>query len=512
MSISTLRELIRLIITTNLSNRRISRILALSPNTVRRHRDKCRENRFTWKELSQMKDSQLIHCFNSTRDIDHSKRMPDWLLVHRLMQIKHQTLIQFWEEYRLANPDSAYSYSQYTHHYREFVKTIDISMRQVYIPGEVVFVDFAGKRLSWTDPKTGEVHYVELFVSVLGNSQLIFAIAVRSQQLEEWIIAHEKMFAYYGGVPQLVVPDNLRSAVTKAGPLPTLNRTYQELAQHYQFTIEPARVRRPQDKSLAEIGVLLVTRWIIVVLKRRRFFSIAEINEAIAELLEKLNRRPFKRLDGNRRSRFEESEKAALQSLPACSFDFGHWVSSQKVPSDYHVYVLGHAYSVPYQLVGQRIEARVGHQKVEFFHQNRHVAIHVRSFVKGGTTTENNHRPVSHQAYAAQSKAHFICWAEQIGPNALAVVMAQFDNKPEYSIKGCKASSRLQKLAKQYGANRFENACQCAAQICSLTVSSVRSILQCRLDTPAEEDRPVQAKLPLHHNVRGSDYYINRGT
>lgn len=511
MSTNTLRQLLRLLLSTNYSNRRIAQLVDTSPNTVRAYRHKLREQPLTPDEINQLTDNQLVRHLSTQKLADSGKRQPDWPHIHHLMQAKHQTLIQLWEEYRSVQPSDAYSYSQFTYYYRDYVKSIDVSMRQYYRPGEVCFVDFAGKRIPWTDINTGEMHWAEIFVGVLGYSQLVFAMALRSQKLEDWLAAHQRMLSFYGGVPQLVVPDNLKSAVTTPGKFAEINHSYQELAEHYGLVIEPARVRRPQDKSLAEIGVLLVTRWITVILRRRQFFSVEEINRAMEALLEQLNQRPFKRVEGNRRSRFEDMEQAALMCLPDKSFDIGRWVHQQRVNRDYHVYAHGHAYSVPYELTNQLVDIKVCQSKVEIYFQHKLVAVHVRSFDKGGTTTENSHRPKSHQAYAEQSKAHFIEWATGVGENALALTMAQFDGLPEYSLKGCKASSQLQKLAKQYGTNRFEKACACACNIKSLTVSSVRSILQCRLDNPLPEDIPIQAALPLHHNVRGADYYINGG-
>lgn len=511
MSISQLRNLVRLILTTNFSNNRISKIVGVSPNTVKNYREKCRKYKIEWGLVADWADNKLVSSLNRPRPTESGKRMPDWPYVHELMQAKHQTLIQLWEEYRSVQPEDAYSYSQFTHYYRQYVCSIDVSMRQYYLPGEVCFVDFAGKRIPWTETETGKEHWAEIFVGVLGCSQLVFAMALRSQKLEDWLVAHQKMFEFFGGITILVVPDNLKSAVTKAGKFPEINHSYQELAEHNGFTIEPARVRRPKDKAHSEIGVLLVTRWITVVLRRRKFFSVAEINEAIVKLLDKLNQRPFKRYEGNRHSRFDELEKERLLPLPKKRLEIGRWIHHQKVNRDYHVYALRHAYSVPYELVNEHVDVKVCQQKVEFYFQHKLVAVHVRSFIEGGATTENSHRPKSHQAYAAQSKEHFVNWAKLIGENSLALIRAQFDENAEYSLKGFKASTKLQKLAKQYGHARFENACRCACEIKSLTYSSVRSILQCHIDETNSDRLPKQQQLPLHHNVRGADYYINGG-
>lgn len=507
MTITSLREMLRLLLTSRLTNRRIARIVRASSTTVLRYRKLCNDMNFQSSDLYQLSDEALANRFSATRSVSPDKRMPDWAYIHKRMAEKHQTLMQLWEEYRLARPEDAYAYSQFTYHYRKYVRTIDISMRQSYLPGEVVFVDFAGKRPSFCDPKTGEQKPVEIFVGVLGYSQYVFACAVSSQRLEDWIEAHSRMFDFLGGVPQVVVPDNLKSAVIKAGKLPSINRTYLEMAQHYGYAVEPARARRPQDKSLAENGVLLVTRWITVVLKRRTFFSLDELNDAIDELLPRLNQRAFKRYEGCRFSRFVEQEQRKLKGLPATPFEFGHWLPPLTVPRDYHVYVQGHAYSVPFRYVGEKVEARIGIQTVALFHQNHRIALHARSDKKGEATTNPEHRPVSHKAFAQQSKAHFHEWAVGIGPATQSLVLAQFEANSEHSLRGCRASSSLQKLCRQYGPERFERACQCACDIQSLTVSSVRSILQCHLDKQENKGEPIQAQLPLHHNVRGPGYY-----
>ena len=509
MKPAVLRELLRLLLSTHFSGRHIAHLLQVSRRTVDRYRALVKGSSFILKELNQLSDSELQQKFNPSYSDSSEKRVPDWTHIHELMHVKHQTRIQLWEEYCRINPASAYSYSQFNKHYKDYLQTIDFSMRQTYEPGDICFVDFAGKRLSYTDSATRQNHKAEIFVGVLGYSQLIFCIATESQKQEEWIWAHEQMLMFYGGVPQLIVPDNLKSAVTKPGKDPIINRAYQEMAQHYGFVIDPARVRHPQDKSLAENGVLLVTRWITVALKRRQFFSLNEINQAIAELLPALNQRPFKRYEGSRQSRFDGAEHPTLQPLPEQSFENGTWLPSQKVPNDYHVYVYNHAYSIPYRFVGSPVEVKVSRQKVEIFHEHRLIALHPRSDTPGAATTNAEHRPPRHQAYAAQTQTYFMNWAKNCGSEVMAVVAAQFEGLSEHSLKGIRACSKLQKLHRQYGAERFKNACACVTDIQSLTVSSVRSVLQCRLDENNPAIQSLQHKLPSHSNVRGAAYYAN---
>lgn len=506
-----LREALRLLLNTKFSNSRIAAIVAVAINTVRRYRTLLRDSEMSWLDITQMADDELNVRFSKSRRPASDKRLPDWAYVAKQMENRHQTLIQLWEEYRRAEPATAYCFSQFTHYYRLYKASVDIAMRQTHYAGERCFVDFAGKTISWFNSVTGKTDKAQIFVSALGYSRLIFACACASQSTDDFIQAHQAMLDFYGGVPLAIVPDNLKAAVIQPGSTPVLNRAYLDFAQHYGLVIEPARVRRPQDKSLAEVSVLLVTRWITVVLRRRSFFSINEINHAIAELLPALNNRPFKRMPGSRQSRFEEAERQALRPLPAEPYQPATWIAAQKVPSDYHVYFLGHAYSVPYRLVGEKVEARITATSVEILHKGVRVTTHIRSSMVGGHTTSDIHRPASHRAYATQCLEHYQAWAKQQGTATLQMVLAQFEGKPEYSTVASKACSELQHLARTYGQHRLEAACHCATDIQSLTVKSVRSILQCKLDEREDSNVPVQGILPLHHNVRGAAYFQQGG-
>ncbi|QSX39190.1 IS21 family transposase [Shewanella sedimentimangrovi] len=508
MTIELIREVLRLLLNTRYSNHHIARMVKVAPNTVRRYRRLLKSSLLDWQAIDVMPNDVLDQTFNKCRTISPNKRLPDWAYVHKLMQQKHQTLMQLWEEYRRLEPDTAYCFSQYTYYYRQFVAHIDLAMRQTHHAGEKVYVDYAGRTIPWIDIATGKEHQAQIFIGVLGCSQYTFGCACKSQKLEDFLEAHNRMFSFFNGVPQIIVPDNLKSAVTKPGVEPLVNRSYLELCRYYGCFVEPARVRRPKDKPLAEIGVLLFTRWVTVILRRRQFFSVEEINQAITELLQQLNLRPFKRLPGCRQQRFEEMDKPQLKPLPVKPFEIARWVASQKVPSDYHIYVYQHAYSVPYQYVGEKVEARVTRSAVEILHNNKRIATHIRQEQIGGHTTLDIHRPESHRAYAQQSAEQFRHWAVKIGECAGLLISAQFAGKPEHSTSAYRACSQLQALAKLYGHERFELACRCAIEIHSKTVKSVRSILQCKLDQKLKETRPVQSQLPLHHpNLRGAGYY-----
>ncbi|MHA6492273.1 IS21 family transposase [Pseudomonas borbori] len=507
MQAQTYRKVLQLRCCAGMSQREIARQTGISVGTAGKVLSVAEANQWSWAVVQEMDDHQLKTFFQSSRQQENGKIMPDWVAVHKLMQAKHQTLIQLWEEYRDQLKAAAYSYSQFTFYYREFLSKLDITMRQVHYAGDCIFVDYAGQTIPWFDSVQGKQREAQVFVGVLGCSSYTFAWASASQKLCDWIDAHNRMLQFFGGVPATIIPDNLKSAVTTPGSEPVINKTYQEQSEHYGFVVVPARVRRPQDKSKAELGVKLVTQWITARLRRRQFFSVEEVNAALAELLEQLNRRSFKRLPGNRFERFQELDKPALKPLPLEPYEYGEWLSAQKIGPDYHIYVQNHAYSVPWRLVGERVEVRVTPSSISFFHLSKRIAIHPRSDTPGAATTNPNHRPEAHQAYASQTAHHYLEWAYGLGAATVRVVQAQFQGKNDFSIAGSKASQQLQHLAKQYGNARLEAACARALAIQSPTVKSIRSILQHRLDELKSSTHPTATLIPPHANVRGPDYY-----
>jgi len=460
-------------------------------------------------DINEMNDLEIMAVLKSTRGRINSVQMPDWSFVRGEMQFRHVSLQLLWEEYRLANPGNAYSYSQFTYYYRDYVRNLDLSMRQSHRAGETLYVDYMGRTLSYTDLKKGESRSVQLFLSAFGCSNYIFVYATHSQSIPDWIEAHNRMFQFYGGVPKFIVPDNLKSAVIRAGNPPVINRTYLEQSRHYGVFIHPARVRKPKDKSVAEGGVLIASRWIIAKLRHRRFFSLEEINEAISELLKQLNERPFKKLPGCRRSRFEELDKPMLNPLPSSEFEYAEWLSEKKVGKDYHLSIEDHYYSVPHELVGLKIETRITKNIVEFYLNGKRIASHLRSYVEGGTSTIKTHQPKEHLAYANLTPEILLEWAKKIGPSSTAAIKYQFESNEQLqpSKRSC---ATLKRLAKDYGVERFEAACERAQSIGSLSVKSIRSILKRRIAELPDIEMPIQINLPFHNNVRGSSYYEKR--
>lgn len=500
------REALRLILTTEMSNGRIANMVRRAPNTIKKYRQIAKEKELSWENVQELDDLKVQNLLMKLPNGHPRKREPDWAYVYSQLQMPDVTLMLLWEEYCLDNPDDSYSYSSYTERYRNYVKKLDVSMRQSHRAGEKVFVDFAGRLIPY-EPIGKPKKFAQVFVGVLGCSKYTFATACESQKVPDWIEAHNLMYQFFGGVPAVTVPDNLKSAVITPGPEPRLNRVYREMGAFYTTVIDPARVLAPQDKSHGEIGVQIVTRWITAALRHRKFFSIEEINVAIAERLKAINNKPFKKLPGTRQELFERLDKPHLLPLPEGRFEpTSDWVSKQKVRSDYHVVVDQHYYSVPHQIVGSQVEARTTHKTVEIFCLGKRVATHLRSYEKGGSTTLTEHQPMAHRKYAEQSPDYFVEWAKDIGEATSRFVEYQLNRTPHY-LPGVRVCSSLTKLGKQYGAKRLELACDRAGRIGSLTLKSVKSILRRNLDALEGNEPPVQGQLPLHHNVRGPEYY-----
>lgn len=498
-------EALRRKLQANVSARSVAQVVGISPTTVARYVDIYLQKKYVLEELEQLTYEELDALFNKARGRLIKRVMPDFAEVYRRLKQKHATLEREWEEYRLVYPKDGYSQSHYTALYAKFAKKLDVVMRQTHRAGEVVFVDFAGTRLEWTDSATGTKHYAHIFVAVLGCSNYTFFYAVPDQTLESWIECHVELFRFLGGVPEIIVCDNLKAAVTKPYRDLMLNRTYADLGRHYGSVIMPARPYRPRDKAPVEAGVRFVSRWVLLALKPRTYFSVNEINKDLGAMRPGLNERSFKKLPGTRKSWFEELDRPALKPLPSSVFEYAEWVAPRKVPSDYHVPVGRHYYSVPNSMVEGHVEARVTSKNVEFYSGGKRVATHLRN--NGlGTTTLPEHQTPAHRAQAEQSPDKYKEWAKDVGPAALALVMQQFVDKP-HTLIGIRACSSLKNLARNYGPERFEAACQRALDIGSPIPKSVRSILQRGLDAQKLDEEHAEVSLPAHQNIRGRDYY-----
>jgi len=385
------REVLRLKWACGLSDRKIAHSLRVSRPTVAEYVRRAQAAGLSWPLPDALDDTALERQLFATAATTPVARrpIPDWVTVHRELKRKGVTLVLLWQEYKAITPDGL-QYSQFCAAYRQWAGKLDLVMRQSHRAGETLFVDYAGQTIPVVDPLTGEVHAAAIFIAVLGASNYTFAEATWSQSLPDWIGSHVRAFAALGGVPQVVVPDNLKAAVSRPHRYePTLNRTYAELAQHYGVAIVPTRAARPRDKAKVEVGVQVVERWILARLRHHTFFSLLELNTAIADLLGPLNQRPFKKLPGSRQSVFESLDRPALRPLPTQPYEYAEW-KVVRVNIDYHVDVEGHYYSVPYALVKQQLEVRLSAHVVEIFHKGTRVASHQRSPLKGHHSTSSS--------------------------------------------------------------------------------------------------------------------------
>ena len=504
-----IREVLRLRLAEGLSPRQISASLGLPRITVRRHLDRAVEKGITWPLPVDMDDRALEDMLFARVDptISETRPMPEWVSVHRELRRKDATLQVLWQEYKEQHPDG-FQYTWFTEHYRQYQRRIDLVMRHDHLAGEKLFVDFPGQTVPIYDRVTEtEVMRAEIFVAVLGASNYTYAEALPSQELPHWIKAHVNAFDFLAGCPLVLVPDNLRSAITKAHRYePVVNESYLDMATHFGAVVMPARPRKPRDKAKVEVGVQIVERWILFRLRHHRFYSLAELNTEIRRLLALLNAKPFKKLPGSRQSWFEEVERPALRPLPLTRYEFATF-SKAKVHIDYHIQVDYHYYSVPYQLVGETVEVRLTVSAVEILHRGRRLTSHLRSFRRGGHTTKSEHMPEAHRRNSKWPPHRLLNWAGQTGPNTAAMFQGVMESRrhPEQGYRSCLG---IMSLGKRYGAERLEAACKRALTVRALSLRSVESILKNGLDRqPLTDDAIVNQPRRQHENLRGPSHY-----
>jgi len=429
---------------------------------------------------------------------------PDWALASLELRRKGVTRQLLWQEYIEQNPGGL-SYSRYCELYFAYLKKARLSMRQHHVAGEKLFVDFAGSTVAVHDPRTGVVRQTQVFVAVWGASNYTYAEATWSQDLPSWTSCHVNAFEFFGCVPEILVPDNLRSGVTLPCRYdPDINETYGELARHYGCAIIPARKRKPKDKAKVEVGVQLVTRWIIAALRHRRFFSLDELNEAIAELLARLNAKPFQKLPGCRESVFARLDKPSAQVLPAQRYVYAE-VMKATVNIDYHVALDDHFYSVPFSLRGEKIRARLTATTVEILFKSSRIYTHVRSYKKWDFTTIPEHLPKAHRAHVEWTPTRIIDWAAKSGRNT-ATLVEKIIAERAHPEQGYRAALGIIRLGERYGKDRLEAAATRALAFGAHRYRYVRTILERQLDRAGPPPAPPSAPI-VHENIRGGNYY-----
>jgi transposase len=499
LPVRKIREVLRLK-AAGLSDRQIAATIGSARSTVQECVRRARESGLIWPLPEELEES-VLHERLYKRSVPLSNRpQPDFAQLHAELARPGVTRMLLWQEYKAARPDG-WQYSVFCDRYQRWLATQELVLRQNHAPGEKLFVDYAGQSVPVTDPRSGETRAAQIFVAVLGCSNYTYAEATWTQALADWLGSHVRALEYIGGAPAAIVPDNLKSGVTHPHRYePEINPSYQDFAEHYGLAILPARVRKPRDKAKVEAGVLVVERWILARLRNRTFFSLGALNAAIDELLEPLNQRPFKKLDGSRRSRFIELDRPALRPLPPREYEFGEWKKA-KVHPDYHVQVGRAYYSVPYRLIGQQLDVRLSAHMVELFQAGQLVATHPRAQERGRRSTRDVHRPQRHIAIIQNNLAYVLKRAAAIGPATLELLQQQAARRkhPEETLRSAQGILRL---ASDYSAEVLERACERAVALGSYSYRAVRTLIE----TP--KSAPAQPALDLaHENVRGPDYF-----
>lgn len=511
LSMRKIKEILRLKWACSLSDRQIGISCSISHSTVADYILRAKLAGLSWPLEPGMDDAGLENLLFpvTPNSVAENRQMPDMEYLYQELKKKSVTLQLLWYEYKQANPDG-YQYSQFCNLYRQWVKKLDITLRQEHRAGEKLFIDYAGQTVSIVDAKTGEVTEAQIFVATLGASNYTFAEASLSQDLASWIKSHVHAFEFFGGVAQILVPDNLKSGVTHPCRYePDINPTYQDLAEHYDTTVIPARVKKPKDKAKVESAVLVSERWILAALRNHSFFSLAELNKLIAQKLEQLNNRKFQKLDSTRSKLFETIDKPALKPLPSRAYEYAEWKKA-RVNIDYHIEIDRHYYSVPYQLAKEQVDVRFTATVVEVLFKNQRVASHQRSYIPGKSTTLKAHMPKSHQKYLEWTPSRIIKWAGENGPNTQKLVTHILNNRP-HPEQGFRSCLGIMSLAKHYSPQRLEDACSRALIIKSFSYKSVKSILKNGLDQqPLLFDLAENTPPVTHDNIRGKHYYESK--
>lgn len=505
-----IREVLRLVHECRLSQREAAAAVRVAPSTVQDYLKRADAAGLGWplpEDLGDERLEVLLFRRDETRQV-RGMRSPEWQTVYAEKRKKGVTLQLLWQEYRASNPDG-YSYSRFCELYARWAKRLNPTMRLDHRAGERAYVDYAGVTLPYVDAETGEARDATVFVAVLGASSYTYAEAQTSQDLTSWLWGHVGAFEFWGGVPAVVVIDNLKSGVQSPCRYePTVNDSYHELAVHYGVAVIPARVRHPRDKSKAESAVQSVERWVIAALRKDHLVGLAGANRAIRQRLDWMNDRPMRDFGRSRRQLFEDLDRPALQPLPRSRFQLALWKKA-KVSIDYHVEYDRHYYSVPHGLIHATVDVRATPTTVEIVHRGTRVASHPRSQVHGGHTTRAEHMPESHREYAEWTPARVLRWAGEVGANT-ARLAAEIMASREHPEQGFRSCMGIVRLSKEYSPERLEMAARRALDHGVLSYKGVRKILDNGLDSLPEEEEPVVSSAP-HENLRGSDYYAEGG-
>ncbi len=504
LSMRNLREILRLRYQTSLSLRQIKGSQRVSLGAVQKIVSHADAMLLDWEKISSLNELQLARLFYPESDVRISNHFqcPDWVEVHQELRRKGVTKHLLWEEYTQAYPNRSYSYPQYCFLYQAWARKQKRSMRQVHQAGDKLFVDYAGQTVPIVNGDTGEITTAQIFVAVLGASNYTFCEATWTQSLPDWLSSHARTFEFIGGVPKLVIPDNLKSGVSKACRYdPDINPSYTQLAAHYGTAIMPARPYKPKDKSKVEVGVQIIERWILARLRHQTFFSLAELNHCIRALLVEVNHKPFKQLKGSRQQWFESLDKPALQPLPKQAYQYTD-IKTVKVNVDYHIQYDQHLYSVPHHLVGEKLELHAKDRMLELYFHGKRVTSHARQY-RAGTTTVPGHMPLRHEQHHQWSAGRLMNWAKDLGDEVLIWVKTQINQK-QHEQQAYRVCLGLLNLSRQYPSTRLNKACAIANQNQLYRLKQIKSILHSNQDQLVDTSAEQMTLLPQsHENIRG---------
>ena len=507
-----IKRILELHYVARLSNRAISRSVGVGRGSVSRLLERATVAELSWPLPEGMTDAELEAVLYpaTTRDASVQRPVPNWVEVRQeLAKHRSLTLHQLWKEYIAAHP-TGYQYSRFCDLYRRWRSTqVDPVMRLTHKAGERLFVDYSGKKPCIADPVTGEVREVELFVAALGASGYLYAEATETQKVADFCGSIRRAFEFLEGVPRLIVPDNLRSAIIKfrTDDTPILNESFRDLAEHYNVGVLPARPRKPRDKAKAESSVAILQRSVMGALRNVVFQSLAELNAAILEQIRELNQAPFQKYDTTRQRMFEALDRPVLRPLPREAYEFATWVDKRKVPFTYHIQIERHHYSVPYQYLGRYVRARVGAQIVEIFDGETRIAAHPRGRAPEKYTTNRAHMPKNHQAYGEWPPSRFVKWAKKIGPYTTALVEENF-SRAHVPVQVYRRCMGILKLGGEYGQTALERACQLALRRDQLSTAAVKQLVK-RIAAEHHQAPPPPIE---HENIREADYYLPNET
>jgi len=487
----------------NLSQHKIANIMHISRGAVRDYQRRFKAIGISWKDGSELSNTELESLLFPKRP-SNNKPHPDWSYIHKEMKRKGATIAVLYEEYFAENP-SGISYSHFFNEYKKYRKKLPASIRLVHHAGEKIMVDYAGHTVKVVDQETGEIRKAQIFVGILPCSGYTYAEATWDQKKVSWISSHVRMFNYFGGVARYLIPDNLKSAVTKAGwNNLVLNRTYEDMAEHYGIIVEPARPGQPKDKALGENAVKIVERRILFCLRNHTFFGLNELNQKILELVEKINAKETKRIPLGRTKFFETLEKHELKPLPEKPYQYAEF-KTQLVRPDYTINIDEHAYSVPYQFIQQKVEVKVTENTIEIFHNQNRIASHPKSSVQGGCTMNQLHMPENHKKIKEWLPERLLDVASFAGDEVLKFIQ-HLEPTQMTEIGRYKAGTRLQKLLDEHGDEKLNKACRYARESKAFSLDQVQNIIKNKYNQLTDAIQ-INDGVSEHENIRGSNYY-----